>query len=217
MQCPSCSKSSPDEDLFCPNCGVVFDLYEAEKSESPLPASLGIWLSKKCPLCGRKIPERHLFCVNCGTVMDALRTTEQNLAPGSVVRWTPEKKRTPAATEIVNVPSGATVTVRRSRTVEHTIEVDWRASLEIGLEAGIKEIVSASIRSEVEKTQGHAYKQSETVEYEVQLNGEKHNRYKLIWTDIWRTGAVDIKTRIMNCSLPFELRMQAELEVVPFE
>lgn len=80
-----------------------------------------------------------------------------------------EEERVPAATEEVHLPKGVKIRVKRSRMVEHTVEVDWTIGGEAGIEAGFKSIVSGSIRGEVSQKQGHTATESETVEYEVEI------------------------------------------------
>jgi hypothetical protein len=129
----------------------------------------------------------------------------------------PEEKRMQAATEVVNVPAGVTITVRRSRTFEHTIDFNWHVSTGGNMEIGLKQIVSASVRREIERAQGRTYQQSETTEYQVELNGERANRYKLTWIDIWLTGVAEIRGAGRTGLLPFQFRERTELDVVPFD
>jgi hypothetical protein len=132
------------------------------------------------------------------------------------VHLQPEKKRRQAAIEVVNVPVGVAIKVKRSRKVEHIVEVEWRKSTEADIELGLKGIVSASILGEIEQAQGRSYQQSETMEYEINLNGEKNNRYKLIWVDTLLVGVIEIHQDHITHLLPFQFREGTELEVVPF-
>ena len=109
---------------------------------------------------------------------------------------------------------GVKIKVSRSRTIEHLVDINWRTSKSGNLDIGLKGIISASISGEVEQMRGQSNKKIETVNYEVELNGEKHNRYKLIWTDIWCKGIVEFRKDNITQTLPFKYLEKAELEVV---
>jgi hypothetical protein len=126
-----------------------------------------------------------------------------------------EEEHVPAATEEVHVPRGVKIKVKRSRTVEHTVEVDWTVAGEVHLEAGFKHIVSGSIRGEISQKQGRSATESETVEYEVEIDGEKGSQYRLKWTDIWRKGMAEFRYGGATHMAPFKYRERSELEVVP--
>ena len=129
------------------------------------------------------------------------------------LEFRPERKRIQVASETVGVPSGVTIKVKRSRTVEHTVAIDWRASG--NFEAGLQAIISASIRGEIERSLGRTYQETETTEYEVELNGQNASHYNLVWTDIWLTGDSSVKEGKHINKLPFEFRERSELEVSP--
>lgn len=124
-------------------------------------------------------------------------------------------ERITAVTEEVHVPLGVKIIVKRSRTIEHSVEVDWSITGEGRLDIGIKQILSGSIRSEITKKQGQSYKESETMEYEIELNGKTSNRFKLVWTDIWRKGTAQFSYKGMTNFAPFRFKEHTELEVVP--
>ncbi len=125
----------------------------------------------------------------------------------------PERKQVQVATEEVSVPSGVVIKVKRSRTVEHTVAMDFHTSRNV--EAGIEQIFKASIHGEIERTLGRTYQQSETIEYEVELNGERTNRYQLTWTDIWLTGESEMGEGKAMHRFPFQFRERSELKVSP--
>lgn len=128
----------------------------------------------------------------------------------------PDETKAQAATEIVDVPNGVTIKVTRIRTVEHTIRIEWSATLLVKGNVGIKQLVSASIEGEIQRIKGYTSQQTESVEYEVTLNGEKHNHYKLVWMDIWLKGTANIQENAVSYSQPFQFRDRTELKVVPF-
>jgi hypothetical protein len=135
--------------------------------------------------------------------------------PKITVNLLPEVKKSKAATEMVNVPVGVTITVKRSRQVEHTIDIGHNKSLEGNIEMGLKGILSSSILGKMEQTQGRSYQQTETMEYEILLNGEKSNQYKLTWVDTFFTGTIEVQQGGVTQSIPFQFREGTELEVIP--
>lgn len=139
----------------------------------------------------------------------------QETAPRIEIHLEAEPERAHILSEEVSVPPGVMITVKRSRTIEHRVDVNWRASGGGSIDAGFKLILSASIRGEIEKEQGRAYRESETIEYEVALNGENSTRYKLNWKDVWRKGVAEYKDGGVTHVVPFRFREWAELEVLP--
>ena len=85
------------------------------------------------------------------------------------VELLPEERRLSVATEVVRAPRGVIIKVSRSRTVEHSVAVSWRR--EIGTEIGFQQFIKASIREELERRLGRTYQETETIAYEVELNG----------------------------------------------
>jgi hypothetical protein len=128
----------------------------------------------------------------------------------------PDETKAQAATEVVDVPNGVIIKVKRIRTVEHTVNIEWAAALSGKGEVGIKQIVSVSIQGEIQRIKGYVSQQTESVEYEVTLNGEKHNQYKLVWMDIWLKGTATIQDNNNSYIQPFQFRDRTELKVVPF-
>ena len=129
----------------------------------------------------------------------------------------PEPEKAQSMSEEVSVPPGVNKKVKRSRTIEHTVDVNWRISGSGSIDIGFRPVLSSTIRSEIEREQGRTYQQSETLEYEVALNGEKSTRYKLTWTDVWRKGVAEFPQGNTIQRLPFRFREWAELEVFPIE
>lgn len=124
-------------------------------------------------------------------------------------------ERIRVGSEVVNVPEGVLIKVKRSRTFEHSIEINKKTYGELGIEATLLSVVKASIRSNVGQTQGRTYQQSETVEYEVELNGKDNQKYELIWTDVWFVGSATIFQMGKTHILPFKFREHTELEIIP--
>ncbi len=129
----------------------------------------------------------------------------------------PEVERVQVAAEEIFVPEGVSIKVQRSRTVEHTIEIGVTVGANIKLEAGIESLLKAAICGEIERSQGHSYKNSETISYEVALNGDSKSRYSLVWTDLWRKGRILGSKAIATTDLVFRYRDRAELRVEAVE
>ncbi|MFM6025140.1 MAG: hypothetical protein ACKPER_19790, partial [Dolichospermum sp.] len=106
------------------------------------------------------------------------------------------------------------ITVKRSRTIEHTVDITWRDLKSENLTLGFKDIIGASILNEVERQRGRSYTTSEKLEYEVELSGDNACEYSLIWTDVWCTGTIEFTTNEITQVLPFRFRERSELEVI---
>jgi len=132
-----------------------------------------------------------------------------------VVQLGNELEKIDVATEEVHIPNGVIIKVKRSRTIEHTININWSTTRGGSFDLGIKEIVGASINGEITQAKGRTYQQSETMEYEVELNGEKSNRYQLVWVDIWRKGFAELIQGNQTQVVPFQFRELTELRVIP--
>jgi hypothetical protein len=140
------------------------------------------------------------------------------MAENVVIHFQPEVETVEAASEQIHIPPAVTVTVRRSRTIEHTIDVKWTITSERNLELGIKPVVSASIRREIENVRGSTFKESETREDSVELSGgRKGRKYKLIWVDLWHKGVAEVSQGGMTWMLPFRFLEETKLEVIPLE
>lgn len=148
-------------------------------------------------------------------VPPAMPSPQTNLQDRVTVHLKETEERVPAATEEIHVPIGVTIKVKRSRTVEHTVEVEWQLTGEIRIEAGVKQILAGSIRGEISRKQGTSSKASETIEYEIELKGEASSEYRLVWTDIWRKGTAEFEHEHTTYLVPFRYKQRAELDVVP--
>jgi hypothetical protein len=126
----------------------------------------------------------------------------------------PNRTRRHTATEVVKVPPGVIITIRRSRTIEHSVEIGHSTHKEV--EAGLRNTVIAEVRKAIEKVHMRKYQETETVECEVTLNGDKANQYALVWYDVLLTGKVDLKVGwLKKIVLPVEFRQATEIEVIP--
>ncbi|MBE9246501.1 hypothetical protein IQ223_18950 [Microcystis aeruginosa LEGE 00239] len=134
------------------------------------------------------------------------------------IQLSKDQRQEEAASEEVYVPDGVKVTVKRSRTIARTVNIQWEALGGMDVSVGIKDTVDTSVRGEIKRIKGENFQESETIEYKVELNGEKSNRYKLIWIDTWRKGSVELREESTEAEskiyfLPFEIREKTELHV----
>ncbi len=136
-----------------------------------------------------------------------------------LVQLEPELDRMEAASEEIHVPEGVSVKVRRSRTITHSVEITHRetegSQVESGLKVGQLEIIKATVQSEIQRQAGLRFEQTETIEHEISLSGDKNQFYRLVWADFVRRGIVEIHERGMRTELPFNCRERTELQVVP--
>ncbi|MEA5079222.1 MAG: hypothetical protein VB013_11695 [Anaerolineaceae bacterium] len=120
------------------------------------------------------------------------------------------------SSEEITIPKGVVVKVKRSRTIEHEVSIEWDNKTLIDFSVGIKEIISTKISTDIGNSHMENFRRSQTNEYEVELDGNVSNNYKLIWYDVWLIGSAEVKNEKNSTSiLPFKLRSQTVLEVVP--
>ena len=127
----------------------------------------------------------------------------------------PELEKVRANSETIIVPVGVKIKVRRSRTIEHTIDIVWRDLQGGNLSLGFKDVVNISVRTEIENQKGRSYTESETIEYEVELDGQVSSQYSLIWSDVWCKGVIEVPNNNVTQLVPFRFREHSELEVTP--
>jgi hypothetical protein len=136
--------------------------------------------------------------------------------PSYVIHLQSDLEVVEATAQVVSVPPGVSITVTRSRTVEHTVNVNWTASADI--DVGLRSIITASIHGKIEQVQGNTYQQSETITYDVELEGgDKGRNYKLAFFDAWRKGVAEVQRGNQVSIVPFQFRERAELKVIPLE
>ncbi len=129
------------------------------------------------------------------------------------VTISPKTREEAAGNEAVNLISGVKTKVKRSRTFEKTVSIQWGASAEIEVEAGVAKVISGAVQTEIERVEGKEYKASVTSEHEVELDGDKGNRYVLTWIDTWREGVIEMKENDETYFIPFEFREKTELTI----
>jgi hypothetical protein len=94
-----------------------------------------------------------------------------------LVHIDPSVQRVEAAREEIHLTDGANVTVKRARTISHSVEVMDTKTISSQLEAGLKfahlDILKATVKGEIQKQTGSRLEESETVEHEITLSGRK--------------------------------------------
>jgi hypothetical protein len=126
-----------------------------------------------------------------------------------------DREEEAVATEYIDTPPGTSITVRRSRNIQHTISLEDRVTGGLSVGFNITQVIDASIKTEIERKTGRSFTQSETVEHEVTLSGEYSNKYTLCWVDIWRKGIVEVHQNEKVQVLPFKIRESTVLRVLP--
>lgn len=193
----------------CPKCKEfqwTIKFMKVDGTPAPLKFRLERDTYCECRKCQYKFP------IYNASASDLQAVTE---VPNVTVHLLPERKKLQVANEVINVPKGVTITVKRSRAIEHTVDVNWQISSGGEVEVGLQPVIKTVVRSEIEKAQGRTYQESETMEYEIELDGEINNRYTLTWTDTWLMGNTEIQQGNTTRILPFQFREYSELEVNP--
>ncbi|MCP4403560.1 MAG: hypothetical protein GY801_40425, partial [bacterium] len=128
-----------------------------------------------------------------------------------------EVERCRVATEEVNVPHGVTIRVKRSRSIEHTLEIDWKTGFDMTTSASLLDMLKAELHFELENRTTKKVGEIETIEYEVELTGKQNLSYCLSWTDVWRTGHLIVGDSGKTSIHPLRFREKSELSVTPIE
>jgi hypothetical protein len=126
-----------------------------------------------------------------------------------------EIEKVKAATERVQVPQGVTAKVKRSRTIEHSVNLTTTESLETSSTQVYTEFLSQTVKREVEQKHGRSYNESETLEYEVELDGSKGTSHTLLWIDSFCTRTIEFSHSNRIDRVPFRFRTQTDLQVTP--
>jgi len=134
------------------------------------------------------------------------------------VEFINDLERLEAAAEEVHVPAGVTVSIKRSRSIKRNVEIQTQQvegeKLEVGLKFGQIDIIRATIHNEIRRQTSQSLEKTETIEYEVTLDGSKSTKYNLVWADLIRHGSVLVKQEGLEFKFPFSVRERTELHVV---
>jgi hypothetical protein len=126
-----------------------------------------------------------------------------------------ELERVPAAEEKVQVPHGVTASVKRSRTIEHSVNLTTTSSVESSTTQTYTEFLCHTVKEKFEQQHGRGYQESETLEYEVRLDGNQSGSYTLTWVDSYCTGTIEFTHADKIDRRPFRFRTKTELQVTP--
>jgi hypothetical protein len=139
---------------------------------------------------------------------------EGSIAPKDIaVKLDAEPFEKEVASEIVETLPGSRRTVKRSRTIEYAVAITDTASLEVSIKANLG-FISSEIRSEVEKALSQSFKQSETIEQSIEIDGKELLKVKLIWIEKRRKGAATMTVGDIVNRVPFEFREHLELRLI---
>lgn|ERR1051325_2726779 len=131
----------------------------------------------------------------------------------------PSEKLIPGMPETVNVAPGSKASLKRSHTVEHQVTLMFDSSVEgsMRVESGVLLSplykLSSEVKVKLEKQLGRTFKDSETFEQVVDVDGNVHRTYRLTWIDRVRTGRVKYTMNGEVSEVPFVFSEMAELSV----
>jgi hypothetical protein len=124
-----------------------------------------------------------------------------------------ERRIVPGPAEKVHVPPGARISIKRSRTVDRSVTLQTSTTAETTFSVTELDVFTKSVRKAVEEKSGSTYRESETIEHEVQLDGSRSDQYTLVWVDTYCDGKVAFVRGDRTETIPFAFREQTELQV----
>lgn len=114
------------------------------------------------------------------------------------------------ASEVVKTPPGIKRTVKRTRTVEHAVALTDATTLSAN--GGIDlNVVSIGIKGEIEKTLSQSFRQSETIEQSIEIDGAVLPAVRLDWVERRRTGTATVTLNGAPVQVPFQFTLDLEL------
>ena len=138
---------------------------------------------------------------------------ERSSSGSAEVELRPGITRLEATSEIVQIPAGSVLTITRTRTIEHSVNLDATGSLSSGLNVAILDWLRGAIHVELEGRLGKSIKQSETLQHEIVLDGNKASTYRLVWYDRIRTGTARFNHQNTMREIGFKFKEWEDLEV----
>jgi len=124
-----------------------------------------------------------------------------------------ERRIVPGPAERVHVPAGARISIKRSRTIDRSVSLHTSTTNETTMSVTELDVFTKSVRKAVEENSGSTYRESETIEHEVQLDGTNRGEYTLMWVDTYCDGRVTFLRGDRTETIPFAFREQTELQV----
>jgi hypothetical protein len=116
--------------------------------------------------------------------------------------------------EIVTTPRGAKRTVKRIRSFEHVVTIGSTTGVDSSLKADLS-IISAEIRGKLEASNTQAFKESETIEQTVEIDGNLLARVALVWVERRQLGSATISVNGAPLNLTFQFGVELELRLQP--
>ena len=127
-----------------------------------------------------------------------------------------ERSEKEIASEVVTTPAGVKRMVKRTRTIEHSVSQTTSKSVELAGELNFG-VVSAGIRGKVERSLNKTFRQSESIEQSVEIDGSVLPRAKIIWVERAVSGKASVVSNGEKIDIPFTLSETLELRVVPLK
>lgn len=127
----------------------------------------------------------------------------------------PQEVREEVASEIIEIPTGAVFRIKRARSIDHTVDLQLDTAIHGELSLDVLSWLRASVQGQVERTVGHGFKESETIEHEITLDGNKGRRYKLTWHGNFLVGTAKLKQNSIEESIPFRIKISEDFSAVP--
>jgi hypothetical protein len=126
-------------------------------------------------------------------------------------------KREELQSEWAEIPPGGIFRSKRSRTIEHEVVLELDTALHGELSVDKLEFIKASIKGQLETKLGQTFKQTETVEKEISLDGNRAHKYKITWYGRFVTGHSKVGFDNANYVLPFKFLQEEEFSAVPIQ
>lgn len=117
------------------------------------------------------------------------------------------------SSDVVTTLPGSKQTYKRSRTIERSISLTESKSLEVTAGIDLK-IISSTIRGEIERQLSQTYRQIETVERSIEIDGNTLPRVRLVWIERYRRGTARGVFGSTESDLPFYFPLELELRPV---
>ena len=124
-----------------------------------------------------------------------------------------ERRIVAGPAEKVHVPQGAKISIKRARTIDRSVSLQTSTTAETTFSVTELDVFTKTVRKAVEEKSGSTYRESETIEHEVQLDGSHRDEYTLVWVDTYCDGKVDYVRGDRTETIPFAFREQTELQV----
>ncbi|MEL6903224.1 MAG: hypothetical protein AAFP07_19985 [Cyanobacteria bacterium J06606_4] len=110
---------------------------------------------------------------------------------------------------------GAKMVVERSRTITHSVVIDNKEAFEKDLSISLLNSLKGDIKRKIENDLGHKFQDSEVIRVSVTLDGDKSQKWKLVWYDRVRKGTARYMTDKGEAyDIPYRFTTASELEAI---